>query len=351
MDWFPRRDAVSASRPAFTRRRLISLGLATTALVLAAAPLPGLRRTLLVSVGSELEESFRRLEPAFERQEGAIDLRWQVEGSQDMVNNNLEARTERPRVLIPADQDLLKQFAARVSALGQPPPFTAGPTPIARTRLVALAWPERAQRLFAAGRFSWRRLREAVAAGQWGALGGPAAWGSFDLRATDPLRSNSGQLLLALWSQGPGDQTSFQALRRAIYRPARSTDILLREFISGGPNEGDLAFVYEAGARQRAAEAAQRWPGGYRLLLPDPSIEVVPAAAVLKGAASGRPEDGERLVAFLTGPSGQEILRGAGYRQASDQVQGRDSQGIRLLPPPSQSEREELLRRWQRAGD
>jgi ABC-type Fe3+ transport system substrate-binding protein len=342
---------VSALRPALTRRRLLSLGIASTALVLAAAPLPGLRRPLLVSIGSELEESLRRLEPAFERQEAAIDLRWQVEGSQDMVNHNLEAGQARPRVLIPADEDLLRQFAARASALGQPPPFTAGPTPIARTRLVAVAWPERAQRLFADGRFSWTRLRRAVELGHWQGLGGPAAWGSFDLRATDPLRSNSGQLLLALWSQGQGDQASFQSLRRAIYRPARSTDILLREFISGGPNEGDLAFVYEAGARQRAAEAAQRWPGGYRLLLPDPSIEVVPAAAVLGGAASGRPEDGERLVAFLTGPLGQEILRGAGYRQASDNVQGRDSQAGRLLPPPSQSEREELLRRWQRAGE
>jgi hypothetical protein len=56
-------------------------------------------------------------------------------------------------------------------------------------------------------------------------------------------------------------------------------------------------------------------------------------------------------VAFLTGPLGQEILRGAGYRQASDNVQGRDSQAGRLLPPPSPSEREELLRRWQRAGE
>ncbi|MFM9047871.1 MAG: hypothetical protein ACKOOH_09515, partial [Cyanobium sp.] len=107
-----------------------------------------------------------------------------------------------------------------------------------------------------------------------------------------------------------------QALRRAIYRPARSTDILLREFISAGPNEGDLAFVYEAGARQRAPEAVQRWPGGYRLLVPDPTIEVVPAAAVLAGAASGRPGDGELLVAFLAGPKGQAILQSTGYTAA-----------------------------------
>ena len=340
--------AVRSSLSALPRRRLLSLGIAGLAVVLAAAPLPGVRRPLLVSIGSELEESLRRLEPVFERQEAGIDLRWQVEGSQDLVNANLEPRPERPRVLIPADRRILMQFQARATGLGQPPPFTDRPTPIARTLLVAVVWPERAQRLFGGGPFSWSRLRAAVAAGQWAALGGPPAWGSFDLRATDPLRSNSGQLLLALWSQGLAQGQSREAaigsLRRALYRPARSTDILLREFISGGPNEGDLAFVYEAGARQRAPEATQRWPGGYRLLVPDPTLAVVPAAAVLRGTASGRPADGERLVAFLAGPGGQEILRGAGYRPVAG---GGDPE--RLLPPPGESEREELLRLWQRA--
>jgi hypothetical protein len=341
----------SSPMPGLTRRRLLSLGIAGLALVLAAAPLPGLRRPLLVSIGSELEESLRRLEPAFERQEGAIDLRWQVEGSQDMVSNHLEPKPERPRVLIPANQQLLEQFEARSTGMGQSQPFTGRPTSIARTRLVAVAWPERAQRLFPDGRWSWERLRTTATAGQWGALGAPAAWGSFDLRATDPLRSNSGQLLLALWSQGQSGEAAMRALRRAIYRPARSTDILLREFISGGPNDGDLAFVYEAGALERAPEAAQRWPGGYRVLVPDPTIEAVPAAAVLRGPATGRQADGERLVAFLAGPKGQEILRGAGYRAPSAKGEAPGGQGGRLLPPPSESEREELLRRWQRAAD
>ncbi|MFN9546956.1 MAG: substrate-binding domain-containing protein [Cyanobacteriota bacterium] len=335
----------------FTRRRLLSLTIASFALVLAAAPLPGLRRPLLVSVGSELEEAIRRLEPVFERQEGAIDLRWQVEGSQDMVSNNLEPRPERPRVLIPANQQLLEQFEARATAMGQPLPFSDRPTPIARTLLVGVSWPERAQRLFPAHRFSWDRLRAAVAAGQWQALGAPAAWGSFDLRGTDPLRSNSGQLTLALWTGGRSDAAAIAALRRALYRPARSTDILLREFISGGPNDGDLALVYEAGALRRAPEAAQRWPGGYRLLMPNPTMEVVQAAVVLRGSASGRQADGERLVAFLAGARGGELLRAEGFRDPAGQGGSPLGQGVRRLPPPSPSQREELLRLWQRAGD
>ena len=55
-------------------------------------------------------------------------------------------------------------------------------------------------------------------------------------------------------------------LKRAVYRPARSTNILLREFISGGRNDGDIAMVYEAAALMRSAEAQQRWPGGYSLM-------------------------------------------------------------------------------------
>lgn len=334
-----------------TRRRLLSLGIAGLALALATAPLPGLRRPLLVSVGSELEESLRRLEPAFERREGAIDLRWQVEGSQDMVGHNLEPRPDRPRVLIPANQQLLEEFETRATAMGQPQPFSGQPTPIARTLLVAVAWPERAARLFPDGRFSWNRLRAAVAAGQWGALGAPAAWGSFDLRATDPLRSNSGQLLLALWSRDRSAPAAIGALRRALYRPARSTDILLREFISGGANDGDLALVYEAGALRRAPEAARRWPGGYRLLLPDPTMEVVQAAAVLRGQAMGGAADGERFVAFLAAAEGRELLRATGFRAADGQGGPTRHPGVRSLPLPSAAQREELLRLWQRAGE
>ncbi len=147
-------------------------------------------------------------------------------------------------------------------------------------------------------------LRRATAAGQWGALGAPASWGSVDLRSTDPMRSNSGQLTLALWCRGQEGRACAAGLRRAVYRPARSTDILLQEFISGGPNEGDLAMVYEASALARQGEASRQRPGGYVLLFPDPTFETILAAAVLRGQAAGRADDGERFVAFLRSTEG-----------------------------------------------
>ena len=341
----------AASGPRLGRRRLLSAGLAAMAVLLAVTPLPGLRRPLLVSAGSELEDSLRRLEPEFEHQERGIDLRWQVEGSQDMVNNNLEPSPQRARVLIPANEQLLQDLTRQARALGQPEPFLAPPTTVARTVLVAVAWPERADRLFADGRFAWWRLRQAVRAGRWPSLGAPEDWGSFKLRLSDPLRSNSAQLVLDLWSRPPSDDADFHGLRRAIYRPARSTDLLLREFISGGPNDGDLAFVYEAGALRRADQARQRWPGGYRLLVSDPTIAMSLAAAVLRGQADGGEGDGERFVRFLAGPVAQAVLRQEGFRDASGRGGSAAGERVRKLPPPTPAQREELLRRWQQAGD
>ncbi|MEB3264946.1 MAG: substrate-binding domain-containing protein [Synechococcus sp.] len=332
------------------RRRLLSLGIAALALALAGAPLPGLRRPLLVVVGSELEEPLRQIEPLFEQRHGGIDLRWRVMGAQDMVNSSLDGGPERPRVLIPSNRDQLEVYARAVQARGAGEPFRGSPQPIARTLLVAVAWPERAARLFPEGRFSWDRLRQALAAGRWPALGGPPAWGSFDLRLTDPLRSNSGQLTLALWSRAEPGEAALALLKRAVYRPARSTDILLREFVSGGPNEGDVAMVYEAPALLRQPEAQRRWPGGYRLLFPDPTLETVLSAAVLRGEGQGSEDDGKRFVAFLQSEQGRQVLQRHGFRDAAGQGGSEAGDRVRRLPPPSPETLEELLRQWQLAG-
>lgn len=140
--------------------------------MLASAPLPGLRRPLLVAVGSELEQPLQQLEPLFERRHPGIDLRWQVQGAQDMVNQNQEGKPDRARVLIPSNREQLRAFQAALAAQGEPAPFSREPQPIARTLLVAVVWPDRGARLFPDGRFSWARLKQAAAAGQWSALGG-----------------------------------------------------------------------------------------------------------------------------------------------------------------------------------
>lgn len=347
-DWAP--DDQEPVETSLRRRRILSLAIAGAALVLAVAPLPGLRRPLLLAVGSELEAVMEEVEPLFERQHPSIDLRWQVQGAQDMVNRSLEATAERPRVLIPANRDLLAELGESLRARGVSRPFLQPPSPIASTLLVAVAWPERARKLFPDGRFDLARLQRAARSGRWSAIGGPEAWGSFDLRTTDPMRSNSGQLTLALWCRDQPASDCAATLRRAVYRPARSTDILLREFISAGPNDGDVAMVYESSALSRQGEAQRQRSGGYVLLAPDPSFETVLAAAVLGGEGVGSEADGQRFVAFLLGEKGQAVLGRAGFRRPDGRGGSSLGSGVKRLSPPPRAELEELLRRWQQAG-
>jgi ABC-type Fe3+ transport system substrate-binding protein len=86
------------------------------------------------------------------------------------------------------------------------------------------------------------------------------------------------------------------------------------------------------------------------LLFPDPTVETVLAAALLRGEAAGRPQDGENFVAFLLSDEGQAVLARHGFRTAAGQGGSPKARGVRRLPPPSPAEREELLRYWQQAG-
>ena len=109
-------------------------------------------------------------------------------------------------------------------------------------------------------------------------------------------------------------------------------------------------MVYEAAALMRIAEAQQRWPGGYRLMVPDPTIEMVLAAAVLRGEAMGREADGERFVDFLAGAEAQAVLRTLGFRGLDGRGGGAAANRVRRLPPPDRTQLDELLRLWQQAG-
>ncbi|WP_255452575.1 substrate-binding domain-containing protein [Synechococcus sp. RSCCF101] len=170
------------------------------------------------------------------------------------------------------------------------------------------------------------------------------------LQATDPLRSNSGQLALALWARahsGAAEGEAVSLWKRSLYQPPRSTDILLREFIAAGPNDGDLAFVYESNALIREPEATRQQGQTYRILYPDPTYETVLAAGVLSGEARGRRQDAERLIALLLASEGQELLQRSGFRSAAGRppaAVGAAGEAAELLPPPSRPQLDALLR-------
>ncbi len=232
------------------RRRLVSVGIIVGALGLTYAPIPGGERTIVVVSGTELQAPLEVLAAKFEQQNPSNKLKLKFQGSQDIVNNYVDKKNDfKPTVLIPANGEILGDLASRLQATGDREPFYYSPQPIAKTILVGIAWSERGKVLFPNGRFQWQKLEQAIQAGNWTAIGGSKDWGSFDFVTTDPTRSSSGQLTLSLWAQSklgssldntnlsqPAISSLFSLIKRFVYQPPRSTDILLQEFIAKGPN-------------------------------------------------------------------------------------------------------------------
>lgn len=362
-------------------RMATSTAIALGSLGLAYAPLPGVTKTITIVSGSELQEPLAVLEQRFEEAHPNIDLQIEIQGSQDMVNNYIDDQNDfTPTVLIPANGQLLDELAQRWTTQYGGEPFYDAPQPIAKTMLVAVVWPERGQALFPNNQFQWSRLEDAIAQGNWAALGGEADWGSFDFATTDPERSNSGQLTLSLWSQEklgtqplnqanlntPPVEDLFGLVKRSVYQPPRSTDILLQEFIARGPNDADVAMVYESIALLRWDQANQSQGKPYQIYYLDPTIETVSTAAIARrDVSSGEAKAGRQFIDFLMAPEQQAIFVQHGFRPINPDVDIQNvpnspwSQGIpgaelqpkvNVTPPPDRTLVTEVIRLWQRAN-
>jgi ABC-type molybdate transport system substrate-binding protein len=360
-------------------KSLTSTAIILTALGLAYAPLPG--QSIVVVSGTELQAPLQTLEARFEQQHPHIQLELKFQGSQEMVNRYLDDQNDfQPTVLIPADRQLLDDLQARWQAQSSEAPFYADPQPIARTILVAIAWPERAKALFPNGQFQWPRLEAALTQGSWAKLGGDPGWGSFDFVTTDPTRSNSGQLTLGLWSQAevgspslqlsdlsdPKVQALFSLVKRSVYQPPRSTDILLQEFITRGPNDADIATVYESIALHRWQQASTTQGRPYQILYLDPTLETVATAAIVRRDISpAEASAAQTWIDFLTAPEQQQVLVQYGFRPVTADIDlanvpnspwGQNIPGAavepsgQVLAPPDRAVLEDVIRQWQRAN-
>lgn len=358
-----------------------SLAILAASLALAYAPLPGVQQRITVVSGSELEEPLAVLEERFEQTYPNIALTIEIQGSQDIVNNFIDDRNDfEATVLIPANGQLLAEFAERWSALNSGEPFYGSPQPIAKTLLVAIAWPERGQALFPKGEFDWSRLEEAITKGDWADLGGNPQWGSFDFITTDPTRSNSGQLTLSLWSESklgaqpltlaglnsPAIETLVDGVKQSVYQPPRSTDILLQEFITRGPNDADIATVYESIALHRWEQANTTQGQPYQIYYLDPTIETVSTAAVVRQDVSqGEAKAGQTFIDFLRAPEQQAVFVQFGFRpveanidldQVANSPWSQNIPGAQESPssstdePPDRQLITEIIRLWQRAN-
>ncbi|NJK61648.1 MAG: ABC transporter substrate-binding protein, partial [Synechococcaceae cyanobacterium SM2_3_1] len=303
-----------------------------------------------------------------------------LRGSREMVNAYLDDQQDLdPTVLIPANGRLLQDLQDRWQVQVGGDPFYLPPEPIVSTILVGISWPERGEALFPDDRFDWDRLVEAMSTGRWGAIG-EKEWGSFDFVITDPTRSNSGQLTLALAATHALDLprlpsateinvNSIEALialmKRSVYLPPRSTDILLREFIARGPNDADVATVYESIALWRWQQAATSQSKSYQIYYLDPTIETTSTAAIMRREVSEAEADAAReFLDFLLAPAQQAVFVQHGFRPTHPEVdpatvpnspwsQGitgvEVEPGVQIFSPPDPDLIKEINRLWERS--
>lgn len=366
-------------KPSPIKSLTLSVALLIGGVGLTYVPLPGQQRTLMVVSGTELQEPLEALEPRFEEEYPDLDLDLIFQGSQDMVNNYIDDRNDfDPTVLIPANGVILEELEERWGAIEGEPAFYESPVPIASTRMVAVVWPERGDVLFPQGEFDWDRIEAAMEAGAWQEIGGDPRWGSFDFVMTDPTRSNSGQLTMALWSQsklgnlspqglGSGEiRDLFDLVNGSVYLPPRSTDVLLREFITRGPNDADVATVYESIALFRWSQSNTTQANPYRIYYLDPTMQTTSTAAIVRREiSSGEAEAARQFLDFLLEPDQQAVFVQHGFRAANPAVDLNTvpnspwSQGIpgaetdpatQIIPLPSQEVTAEIKRLWDRAN-
>jgi len=371
--------SMKKSKSQLRNRAITSVAIVLAALGLAYAPLPGLQQSVVVVSGTELQEPLNVLKAKFEQEHPSIKLELKFQGSQEMVNNYVNNRNDfKPTILIPANGEILEELSTRLKAQDNNDPFYEPPRPIAKTQLVAIAWPERGQTLFPDGRFRWERLEKALQASNWSTIGGAKDWGSFDFVTTEPTRSNSGQLTLSLWAQSklggsslnptnlntPSVESLFSLVKRSIYQPPRSTDILLQEFITRGANDADVATVYESIALSRWQQAATSQGKPYRIYYLDPTIETTSTAAIARRDVNPTTaKAAKQFLDFLTQPSGQSVFVQHGFRPANNSIDlksvpnnpwGKNIPGAFVQPPgqstpvPESPVLTEIQRLWER---
>lgn len=352
---------------------LLSLSLISAAMALAYAPIPGLNQTVIVVSGTELQEPLQALEAKFEQRHPSIQLELKFQGSQDLVNRYLNDQNDfTPTVLIPANGELLQELETSWQTQHQSPTFYGAPQPIAKTNLVAIAWQDRGKALFPNGKFNWNQLETALQKGSWTAIGGSPDWGSFDLLITDPIRSNSAQLTLALWAKAnttdlnnPVVEPLFSLIKRSVYQPPRSTDILLQEFIARGSNQADVATVYESIALHRWQQSRTSQGQPYQIYAINPTIETVSTAAVVqRNVSASTAKAAQQFLDFLAEPEQQQTFVQYGFRPVNASVDlqsvpnspwNQNIPGAELAPPstipmPDSTQLSEVVRLWQRAN-
>lgn len=353
---------------------ITSILIAATSIGLAYAPIPGINQTIYVVSGTELTEPLKQIEAKFEQENPNTKIELKFQGSQDIVNHYIDEQNDfKPTVVIPASAEFLAELKQRWQNQNQTEAFYHQPESIAKTFLVGIAWQERGKVLFPNGIFDWNRLEKAIDQGNWQKIGGQSNWGSFDFVTTDPTRSNSGQVTLDLWIKSTGrslntpqTENLFKMIKNSVYLPPRSTDILLQEFIARGPNDADVATVYESNALYRYSQSKLNHSQPYQIYYLSPTVETVATAAIVRRNVSNQEaKTAQKFIDFLKEAEQQKIFIQYGFRPIingvdlksvpqspwSENIPGSQiNPPVNTVEPPNPQAIGEIQRLWDRAN-
>jgi ABC-type sulfate transport system substrate-binding protein len=190
---------------------------------------------------------------------------------------------------------------------------------------------------------------------------------------TDPTRSNSGQITLNLWLESKGidinnpqAESLFKTIKSAVYQPPRSTDVLLQEFIARGPNDADVATVYESIALYRWQQAGVSQGKPYQIYYLNPTVETVATAAIVhRDVGTSQAKAAKTFIDFLIQTPQQEtfvqygfrpIISGINLSSVSQSPWNQNIPGsqvdlsVKTFPAPNSNTVGEIQRLWNRAN-
>ena len=197
------------------------------------------------------------------------------------------------------------------------------------TYVVLVVREDRASVLEAAARqpryagHTWRIFADA--AGKWTALGGPAEWGKLKMAQSNPLRTNSGRLTIALLYRefrrdnptknydSPEFSAALAIVEGAVPRFTDTTsDALKAPTENASVEKPDLAVAYES----EALTALEKGLTGYRIMYPAPPLLVaVPVASVAAAWVTDAKKQTRRdFIYYLQSDAMQQKALDFGYR-------------------------------------
>ncbi|MEB3338324.1 MAG: substrate-binding domain-containing protein, partial [Leptolyngbyaceae bacterium] len=182
-------------------------------------------------------------------------------------------------------------------------------------------------------------------------------WAQSKLGGTAP---NAGSL------NNPSISPLVSLIKRSVYQPPRSTDILLQEFITRGPNDADVATVYESIALYRWQQSSKTQSKPYQIYYLNPTIETTSTAAIVRREVdAGTAKAAKQFLDFLTQPAQQSVFVQHGFRPIVNSVDlktvpnspwSQNIPGADINPtgqtttPPSNEVLNEINRLWERAN-